>query len=438
MNKELLDQLPADEQPVAEKLSSAAETMKLPQSFQWNLETQLMNAYPSKTERIRQNWFIKFLTPVGWAIVAIFGVLLLSWMLRSLLPGIQVAAGPTPTQKVSFETDVRTGNICVGPLALAHGFDVFLTNQDKTEFVTLDPGKTVGELRSFAWSADGKQLAILGNTTGRGNIYLTDSAGSPLQPVLSNSELGYLMDTARSRDGKQFVMWSAQNNKTMYLLNTEGSGLIEKQLKNIQILGTPQFWPNNLGIVFYGATPTSSGLFELVLSDSEASLINSSIESASSFAFSPDGSHLAYMEYNRDSGEAQLVSEDLTARELFILGTLPIPRGSGSSVPGTANLSWSADGKSLVFDFGRGANDRAIYLAHMDRTGLVKLADTAYAPAISADGKCLAYISDKQVFLLDLTGVSLTPTTITPVLLADLPTGRSIADYRLDKLQWKP
>jgi Tol biopolymer transport system component len=101
-------------------------------------------------------------------------------------------------------------------------------------------------------------------------------------------------------------------------------------------------------------------------------------------------------------------------------------------------LSWSADGKSLVFDFGRGANDRAIYLAHMDRTGLVKLADTAYAPAISADGKCLAYISDKQVFLLDLTGVSLTPTTITPVLLADLPTGRSIADYRLDKLQWKP
>jgi len=28
MNKELLDQLPADEQPIAEKLSSAAETMQ--------------------------------------------------------------------------------------------------------------------------------------------------------------------------------------------------------------------------------------------------------------------------------------------------------------------------------------------------------------------------------------------------------------------------
>lgn len=437
MNKELLDQLPADEQPVAEKLSSAAETMKLSQSFQWNLETQLMNSYQSKTEGIGQNWFMKFLTPVGWAIVAIFGVLLLSWMLRSLLPGIQVAAGSGPTQKVSFETDVRTGNVCVGPLALAHGFDVFLTNQDKTEFVTLDPGKTVGELRSFAWSADGKQLAIPGNTTGRGNIYLTDAAGSRLQPVLSNSELGYLMDAAWSRDGKQFVMWSAQNNKTAYLLNADGTGLIEKQLE-LQTLGTPRFAPDGKSIIFYGADASSSGLFEVRLDDSQSRLINALVEDESAFAYSPDGSRLAYMAMDRNSGAAILMIEDLETRAIVALpGSLPIPKGSGSSIPEVANLSWSADGKSLVFDFGRGANDRAIYLAHVDGTGLVKLADTAYAPAISADGKCLAYISDKQVFLLDLSGVSLTSIT-TPVLLADVPAGRSIADYRLDKLQWKP
>ena len=111
MNKDLLDQLSADEQSAAEKLSSAAETMKLSLSFQWNLETQLMNAHQSKTEGIGRNWLMRFLTPVGWAIVAIFGVLVLSWMLRFLLPGIQVAAGPTPTQKDSFETDVRTNYV---------------------------------------------------------------------------------------------------------------------------------------------------------------------------------------------------------------------------------------------------------------------------------------------------------------------------------------
>jgi Tol biopolymer transport system component len=438
MNKELLDQLPADEQPVAEKLSSAAETMKLSQSFQWNLETQLMNAYQSKTEGVGRNWLMKFLSPVGWAIVAIFGMLLLSWMLRSLLPGIQVAARPRPTQKVSFETDVRTGNVCVGPLALAHGFDVFLTNQDKTEFVTLDPGKTVGELRSFAWSADGKQLAILGNTTGRGNIYLTDSAGSPLQPVLSNSELDYLMDAAWSRDGKQFVVWSAQNNKLVYLLNADGTDLVEKQL-DLQIFSAPQFAPDGKSIIFYGADASASGLFEVRLDDSQSRLINALVEDESAFAYSPDGSRLAYMAMDRTSGGAVLMIEDLETRAIVALpGSLPIPRGSGSSIPKVANLSWSADGKSLVFDFGRGANNRAIYLAHVDGTGLIKLADTAYAPAISADGKCLAYISDKKAFLMDLTGISSASPTPTPILLAELPAGRGIADYRLDKLQWRP
>jgi Tol biopolymer transport system component len=96
-------------------------------------------------------------------------------------------------------------------------------------------------------------------------------------------------------------------------------------------------------------------------------------------------------------------------------------------------LSWSQDGKFLVFEFGRSASDRAIYLANADGTGLVKLVDSAHAPTISSDGNCLAYISNKQAFLLDLKN-----TTATPLLIADLPAGRSTSDFRLDKLQWKP
>jgi Tol biopolymer transport system component len=121
-----------------------------------------------------------------------------------------------------------------------------------------------------------------------------------------------------------------------------------------------------------------------------------------------------------------------------ILGTLPIPKGSGSSIPDSANLSWSADSEFVVFDFGRTASDRAVYLAYADGSGLVKVVDSAYAPAVSADGKCLAYISDKQVFALDLSGVSPTSITATRLLVGNLPDGKAIADYQLDKLQWKP
>ncbi|HNQ95046.1 MAG TPA: hypothetical protein PKH47_10255, partial [Anaerolineales bacterium] len=65
--------------------------------------------------------------------------------------------------------------------------------------------------------------------------------------------------------------------------------------------------------------------------------------------------------------------------------------------------------------------------------GLIKLVESAHAPTISSDGNCLAYISDKQVFLLDLNS-----DVPVPIVLAELPTGRSIPDFRLDKLQWKP
>ena len=434
MNKDLFNQIPVEEQRIASIINSLVEEMQPSQAFQWELENQLMD---KAAVQPAQSQSTKFMVAVGWAIAAMIGVFLLNWTIRSLVPQPSPAAGPTATQEVSFPEQVRSGNICVGPLALEHGFGVFLTNPEKTRFAALDAENTIGELRSFTWSPDGEQLAIVGNSMGSGNIYLTDPQGSQPRPVLPDGELGYLIDAAWSRDGKQFVLWSSQNNKVLYLMDADGTDLVEKQLQ-VQILGTPQFWPDGSSLVFYGATPTSSGLFEMILLNSDVALINSSVEHASSYAFSPDGSQLAYMEYNRETGQADLLSLDVMTRELTVLGSLPIPKGSGSSVSETANLSWSADGTSLVFDFGRSRADRAVYLAHADGSGLSRVVDEAYAPAVSADGKCLAYISQNQVFLLDLTSLTLGSTPHPPVLLADLPDGRSMSSFKQDKLQWQP
>jgi Tol biopolymer transport system component len=437
MNNDLLNQLPANEQPIASKLNSLVDDLQPSQAFQWHLETQLMDNAKITAQPV-QNWFTKIMIPVGWILAAVCGVLLLNGAIRSLIPDQLIVAGTTSIPEASFESSVRNGNICAGPLALSHGFDVFLTNSEKTEFITLDAGKRIGELRSFTWSADGKRLAVLGNTTGSGNLYLTDAIGAPLRPVLSNSELGYLMGAAWSRDGKQFVMWSTQNNRRVYLLNADGTGLVEKQL-DIQSLGTPRFAPDGKSITFYGADASASGLFEVRLDDSQSRMINALVEDESAFAYSPDRSRLAYVAMDRNSGGAILMVEDLETRAIVALpGSLPIPKGSGASIPEAANVSWSADSKFLVFDFGRGANTRAVYLAHADGTKLVKIADSAYAPTLSADGNCLAFISDKKVYLLDLRGISTGSVTAAPMVLADIPVGRGIADYRLDKLQWQP
>ena len=217
----------------------------------------------------------------------------------------------------------------------------------------------------------------------------------------------------------------------MYLLYSNGAGPVEKKA-GVQILGKPQFAPDDKSIVFYGANTTGTGLFELHLETLQLKMINSFVEEESGFAFAPGGSRLGYIEYDRDNGEARLLTADITTGERTMLGTWPLPKGSGSALPEAANLSWSPDGSFLVFDLGYFASERAIYLARADG-GLTQIVESGYAPTISSDGRCLAYISGKQVFLLDLADPA-----STPVLLADLPAGRAVADTKLDKLQWKP
>jgi WD40 repeat protein len=435
MNKELLNQLPADEQPVAAKLNSLAEDMQPSQSFQWDLETQLMQKAKNKSQTV-QAWHLKILPTLAWAAAAVGAVFLLNWTIRSLASSTTSVAGELPEPNSSFADRVGRGEICRGPLAAVHGYEGFLTNPDMTRFGRIDKDGSLDEVRSIAWSPDGTQLAIAGNTTGQGSVLFTDPEGNQPDYRLYGTELGYLRDVAWSQNGRQMVLWSSQNITTLYLLSTLGHGLIEKQLE-VQILGTPQFGPDG-HIFFYGADRTATGLFTLSLEPSEPFLLMPYVEDLSGFAFSPDGSLLAYMEYDRDKGEARLSTQKLTKGEYRLLGTLPISKGSGSSIPETANLSWSADGSFLVFEFGRGDADRAIYLAYADGSGLVKLAEAAHAPAISADGRCLAYISNKQVFLLDLAGVSPASMDAAPILLAKLPAGRTTSNFDLDKLQWRP
>lgn len=428
MNKEIFDQLPADEQPVAAKLNSTANNMKVPQDFQWKLETQLMDAYQNKSQPAK-GWFAKLIAPVAWTLAAALGFVLLNWTIRSIIPSEQIpGSSSTEIPSETFESNVRQGNICEGPLALAHGFSVYLTNRDKTGFIELDDQRAIGELRSSAWSAV-DQLAVVGNTTGTGNIYLWNPTDNSLSPIVSNSELGYLMDADWSADGKRLLTWSSQT-QSVYLINVDEAGLIENKFE-VQLFGAPQFAPDNNSMYFYGAVAGyTSGLFEFKFDDRQIILVSSRVEDDTAFAWSPDGSLLAYIEMDRSLGEARLTKIGGNP-SVQVLATLPIPKGSGSSIPDSANLSWSSDGKFLVFEFGRSASDRAVYLAYADGSGLIKLVESAHAPTISSDGNCLAYIGDKQVFLLDLTS-----DVPAPIILADLPAGRSVPDFRLDKLQW--
>jgi len=440
MNKDLLNQLPADEQPVASELTSVAEDMQLSPAFQWELETQLMETAKRKSKPAGK-WYTKIMAPVGWAVLAICAVFLINWTIRSLLINPPVAPEVAPSLEPSFETDIRQGRICADPLALAHDFSVFLTNQEKTGFIELDVAEPVDELRTFAWSPDGSQLAIVANKMGHGQIYIKDIGGQ-LEYVLPTPDLGYLMSVVWSYDGEQILTWSVQSNQDVYLMNADGTGSVEQKDMRAQLRTTPQFAPDNKNLIFYGIDFSgnmeygpSMGLIQMFLNYGSVPyytrVIGGGLEAEGSFAWSPDGSRFAYLEMMENELRL-MVKGGFDKPESSSLASLPLPEGASFSMPASTSLSWSPDGKSLVFEFGEG-KDHAIYLARADGSGLVKLADSAYAPTISADGRCLAYISNDQVFLMDLTGAALT----LPVRVADLPAGRQTTT-RPDKLQWRP
>jgi Tol biopolymer transport system component len=452
MNKEILNQIPADEQPIASKLQAVAEDMQLSPTFQWELEHQLMEKYKAKNRPV-SGWFAQIMPTLGWAFAAICALFLLNWAIRSLVPNLSAASGETstpassetstPTSEaastpgISFEADIRAGNICGGPLALQHNTSVALSNEDKTRFIALDQ-KTVGQMLDFAWSPDGRHLAIVGQNVDGGNIYLTDSTGAPLQPVLSEPVHLNLNQVTWSPDGTQLLANAIPSDDKVYLMNIDGTGFVTKHGETF-FLTLPQFTPDGKSIIYQGTASGKVSLYEATLDGSKTQIISnlSNLEKGGngftdSFAYSPDRTHLAYVDIDLNLGEAQLVLEDTATGSKTVLGTVPF----SDRFANRSNLSWSPDGKSLVFEFRSSASDRAVFLAHTDGSGLVELADDAHTPAISPDGRCLAYISHKQVFVLDLVNASLPVAPITPVLLADIPTALSTLDF--SKLQWAP
>ena len=108
MNRDLLNQLPADEQPAASKLDSVAADMKISPDFQWDLESQLMDEYKTRA-RSAPGWQLKILPALGWAIVAIGAIVLMNWTLRSPTPEMPPAAPSARIRLTSYMNELQYG-----------------------------------------------------------------------------------------------------------------------------------------------------------------------------------------------------------------------------------------------------------------------------------------------------------------------------------------
>jgi Tol biopolymer transport system component len=324
-------------------------------------------------------------------------------------------------------------------MAIAYGFSVFTLNRNKDGFEKLNP-QGFGELRSVSWSAEQQSLAMagIGGTTAiESNIYMTDSNGNGFHPLVPEP-MPYLMDAAWSHDGKRLVTWGLDNNTVLYLVNNDGSGLTELEL-HMQIFGRPQFAPDDASLYFVGANE-AAGLFEVGLDGSFIRQVSNMVENTEAFAWSPDGSHLAYIDVDRDKKETKLTVENMDGSEKITAAAFPFAELNANGK--TLKVQWTPDGKYILFDIELGFDKYTIIAANADGSGARNLIESARIPSISTDGKWLAYMGVEKklppkLLIVDLNSALASQTAVTPIVVAEFPAMRN-GFMELDQILWMP
>ena len=79
MNKNLLDQLPPDEQPLAAQLQKTAGRLQVAPAFEMELEKQLMEKHKTRTQ---PSGFNRFVPALAWAFAAVCAVFILNWTFK--------------------------------------------------------------------------------------------------------------------------------------------------------------------------------------------------------------------------------------------------------------------------------------------------------------------------------------------------------------------
>jgi len=283
---------------------------------------------------------------------------------------IPVKHGPSPQLCVPGATQSSD------KFARVHGC---ITYSDGSQIVAADPhhpgnriviGPSNG-LVPIAWSRDGSRLLL---STTLGDLYVMNADGSQTQLTHSDA-LGW--EGSFSRDGTQLV-YERFGSKTVSGVDEQTRGLYVVNVGG----GAPRLIADSTGVC------------------TAVSCVGSWLAYP---AWSPDGSSIAYADYQDDLGRDEIWSMNSDGSNQRRLVALDPCTGATQGSGCTDSLAWSPDGSQLAFHSAGG-----IYIVRANGSGLRLISKTGGQPSWSPDGSLIAFTRGGQLLTMAPDGRNVT------------------------------
>lgn len=208
---------------------------------------------------------------------------------------------------------------------------------------------------SISWSRDGERIAFVSKSNKDDAIYVMNPHTNAVSHRLVFAELNGLLSPSFSPEGDHLVFVGIRGGRSdLYLVNL-GNGKLQRLTNDIYAEKHPQWSPDGSRIVF--ATDRGSdtqvenllfGEYELALyalASGEIAVLTDLAGNAINPQWSPDGRAIAFVSDHQ--GIANVYRLDLASKEIVAVTTLR--NGVAGITESTPAMSWSADGRVLVF-----------------------------------------------------------------------------------------
>ncbi len=331
------------------------------------------------------------------------------------------------SNKIAFPSD-RDGNL-----------EVYIINIDGSNLTRLTNNPTRDT--SPSWSPDGSTIVFESNRDGNAEIYIMNADGSDPMRLTDNPANDY--GPCWFPDGKRIAFSSGRDgNAEIYIMNSDGSDQT-RLTENLATDHEPCCSPDNQKIIFTARRKGKSEIFIMNADGSDLARLTDHPSNNLRPSWSPDGTKIYFIS-DRDFGDELYIMDADGSNPVRLTHNTPVNKSFGLAPGPKSELAlndipykivfetfretdgrenWEicqvdADGSNLInltntqdidelyphaspdgtlicfVAFERVNNQsksRNVYVMNIDGTGRMRIAENAFQPCWSFDGKYIAY-----------------------------------------------